>query len=366
MRKSWIVLGCLGVILNLGAPALAGAAATDSWITAKTKMALLTSKDVSGTAVNVDTVDGRVTLHGKVPSADEKAKAESIARGIEGAKEVRNLLQVVPEKREETAKATDADVEKRVKDALKAKASLQDSNISVQSVNQGVVLLAGDAKTMSDHLEAIRTASRVSGVRRVSSEIKSPDTLGDEEIRHMETSKGAADKPGIGDAASDMYITTATKLRLIADSETPALDINVDTTDGVVTLFGIVPSEKAKQAAGADARKVSGVKQVVNELQIVVAQAKESTKANDKDLQQAIEQALEKRYRPRGRQHHGRGQGRGGAVERHREQRGRPSRGGDHRPLDARRPLGAVERPAGEQRQVARGWSVRPCPTSTR
>jgi hyperosmotically inducible protein len=153
---------------------------------------------------------------------------------------------------------------------------------------------------MSDHLEAIRTASRVSGVRRVSSEIKSPDTLGDEEIRHMETSKGAPDKgspdkPGIGDAASDMYITTATKLRLIADSETPALDINVDTTDGVVTLFGMVPTEKAKQAAEADARKVSGVKQVVNELQIVPAQAKETTKANDKDLQQAIEQALEKR-----------------------------------------------------------------------
>ena len=55
------------------------------------------------------------------------------------------------------------------------------------------------------------------------------------------------------------------------DSRTPALDINVETHAGVVTLFGIVPSQDAKSAAEADARKVSGVKRVVNELQVVVS-----------------------------------------------------------------------------------------------
>ena len=38
---------------------------------------------------------------------------------------------------------------------------------------------------------------------------------------------------------------------MLADSQTPALDINVDTQAGVVTLFGIVPSQKAKAAVKA-------------------------------------------------------------------------------------------------------------------
>ena len=65
----------------------------------------------------------------------------------------------------------------------------------------------------------------------------------------------------MGETASDMWITSATKMRLLADSQTPALDINVDTLAGVVTLFGIVPLQEAKAAAEADAHKVSGVKQ---------------------------------------------------------------------------------------------------------
>src|SRR5512143_1154873 len=69
---------------------------SDAWITTKTKMALLTTEGVSSTAVNVDTVDGRVTLHGKVETAAEKEKAEAEAKKIEGVTEVRNLLQVVP------------------------------------------------------------------------------------------------------------------------------------------------------------------------------------------------------------------------------------------------------------------------------
>src|SRR5438045_8163697 len=88
----------------IGAPAGAGAAVSDSWITAKTKVALMTSKGISSSAINVDTVDGVVTLHGKVNSTDEKAKAESEARNINGVKEVRNLLQVVPERMQKTVK----------------------------------------------------------------------------------------------------------------------------------------------------------------------------------------------------------------------------------------------------------------------
>jgi len=70
-------------------------------------------------------------------------------------------------------------------------------------------------------------------------------------------------------AVSDTRITAATKLRLLRDSRTPALDIGVETQGGVVTLSGTVTSLEAKVAAGEDAKKVSGVGSVLNQLEVV-------------------------------------------------------------------------------------------------
>jgi len=56
------------ITFGLGAALAApvAAATPDAWITTKTKLALLTTEGVSGTAIHVDTVLGRVTLYGKV------------------------------------------------------------------------------------------------------------------------------------------------------------------------------------------------------------------------------------------------------------------------------------------------------------
>ena len=95
----------LAVALAVATPALAGT--TDAWGTTKVKMALLTSDGVSSTAVNVDTIDGRVTLHGTVGSAAEKdaatramtspsrsAQALTIARSTAGVRAVVDGLRV--------------------------------------------------------------------------------------------------------------------------------------------------------------------------------------------------------------------------------------------------------------------------------
>src|SRR5690348_2963196 len=132
----------------VGAPVGARAAVSDAWVTSKAKIALMTSKGVSSNAINVDTVDGVVTLHGKVNSTDEKAKAEAEARKIDGVKEVRNLLQVVPERMQKAVKSNDKDIKDRVAKALKQNTDLRDSSISVASVNDGVVLLSGKANTV--------------------------------------------------------------------------------------------------------------------------------------------------------------------------------------------------------------------------
>ncbi len=291
----WVKRSVLAVVVAVALAAPAGAATPDAWITTKIKLSLLTTEGVSGTAIHVDTILGKVTLHGKVPSADEKAKAESLAKNIDGVLEVRNLLQVVTPERKKAVQVSDDALKQRVEKALQADASLKKSSISVKSVNRGVVLLSGTAKTLSAHLRAVETAAWVPGVARIASEIKSPDALADAEIWHDPTPKRSSrGESNIWDAASDIWITSVTKMTLLTDSRTPALDINVETRAGVVTLFGIVPSQQAKDAAGADTRRVSGVKRVINDLQ-VMTRAKEATvKVRDEDIERDVKKALEK------------------------------------------------------------------------
>jgi hyperosmotically inducible protein len=290
---AWIKSTVLAVVLGAVLAAPVGAATPDAWITTKTKLALLTAEGVSGTAIHVDTVLGRVTLHGKVRSAEEKAQAESVAQKTEGVQSVRNLLQVVAPPRVNAVQVADDALKARIEKALQADPSLRDNRISVQSVNKGVVLLTGTAKTLSAHLRAVELVAGMPGVQRVASEVQSPDTLADAEIWREPTPQPTTSKTsGVGEAASDLWITSATKMRLLADQKTPALDINVDTRGGIVTLFGIVPTQEAKAAAAADARQVSGVTRVVNELQVVASARQAAVKVRDEELEGAVKKAL--------------------------------------------------------------------------
>ena len=69
----------------------------DAGVTARVKAKLIADPEVAGINIDVDTIDGRVTLNGKVASADQKAEAEKLARHTDGVTEVVNLIQVVGE-----------------------------------------------------------------------------------------------------------------------------------------------------------------------------------------------------------------------------------------------------------------------------
>lgn len=266
--------------------------APDVWITTKVKMALLVAEDVSPIAVRVDTTDGKVTLHGTVSSADEKARAERATQAVEGVHEVRNLLQVVARPLQASATVADDALSTAVEKRLAADPALHDSKIGVKSVNGGVVLLDGDARTLSAHLRALQVARTVPGVKRVASEIKSPDTLADDEIwRDAKRDPVAAATAPMKDA----WITTESKVRLIANPATPAGDINVDTQGGVVTLFGTVPTDAAKRAAAMEIKKVGGVKSVENDLQIVPHVSAAAVEQRDESVKGAVETRLKAR-----------------------------------------------------------------------
>ena len=66
---------------------VAGAASAgidDSWITTRAKIALLTTDGFSVNGANVDTNDGKVTLHGKVATAGDRTRAEQTVRKVKG------------------------------------------------------------------------------------------------------------------------------------------------------------------------------------------------------------------------------------------------------------------------------------------
>jgi hyperosmotically inducible protein len=69
-----------------------------------------------------------------------------------------------------------------------------------------------------------------------------------------------------GAALSDGWITTKVKAKFADETVLKGNDINVDTTDHVVTLSGGVPSAMAKERAVEIAGGTEGVKRVVNQL----------------------------------------------------------------------------------------------------
>lgn len=170
--KPLMCIAAFALATVIAVPSQALAQRPDTWVTMKTKIALMTADDISATDLNVDTVSGAVTLHGKVETEAQKASAERVAKGIEGVKSVQNLLQVVPATARKTTEATDADIEKRVEAAFKANRVVDESGIEVSSVNKGVVLLSGTADTVDAHLAAIEAARAVAGVRRVATQVE--------------------------------------------------------------------------------------------------------------------------------------------------------------------------------------------------
>ncbi len=295
-KKLWLKYGLLAaMVLSLPIAAYAHSK-SDAWITMKAKTALYLANDIKGTAINVDTINGRVTLHGTVKDDQQKARAAEEVSKIEGVSNVRNLLRIAsPAKDAMAMKHSDDHIKVDVANRLKTDHSLDDSSISVKSVNKGVVLLTGRAASLDDNQRALYYAASAPGVYSVASEIDVTDTLSDEDFRMEEATKPATVKRNVGGVMSDLWITSATKMKLAGDSRTPATEINVDSRDGVVTLFGMVPSEDSKSAASEIARGVVGVKRVENQIEVVSSARKEMVQARDEEIQEGVKKALRDR-----------------------------------------------------------------------
>ncbi|HEU4503886.1 MAG TPA: BON domain-containing protein [Nitrospira sp.] len=143
---------------------------SDSWITAKTKIALFADSRVKGSDISVATTDGAVTIRGKVDTDAAKQAAESIAKGIDGAKTVKNDLQVVAPTKREAVDDKDEAITARVNEQMAKDAQLKTAGIKAQT-NAGVVSLSGEVPDLTTSAQASWSAWQVPGVKLVKNDL---------------------------------------------------------------------------------------------------------------------------------------------------------------------------------------------------
>ena len=190
---------------------------SDTGITTAVKAKMAADDTVKASEINVDTHNHVVTLNGTVGSQAEKERAALIARDTNGVTSVVDDIIVGP-----VPAATAG--EKAEDTAYDAKEKVEDT--------------AHDAR------------------------VRTEDAAHDTKV----ATENAADKTG--EAITDAAITSEVKTKFLADPDVAGLKIDVDTSNGVVTLNGTVKSKAEMDKAMAMARDSKGVKRVVSHLKM--------------------------------------------------------------------------------------------------
>ncbi|MEH6566577.1 MAG: BON domain-containing protein [Halopseudomonas sp.] len=143
-------------------------------------------------------------------------------------------------------------------------------------VENGVATLTGEVENDVDRDLAEEVAMSIDGVTKVDNKLTvNPDV----ETRDMEDGK-----PTLSQSFSNATTTATIKSKLLWNSNTEGLDVNVTTNNGVVSLSGTAQSEAAKDLAGMLAKDTDGVRRVDNEIKVnanATAAAKAQNTADD-------------------------------------------------------------------------------------
>jgi hyperosmotically inducible protein len=94
-----------------------------------------------------------------------------------------------------------------------------------------------------------------------------------------------------GDVIDDSTVNASVKAKLLDTKGTPAMDINVETYEGIVQLSGFVESADAKKKAGEVTKDVKGVKEVRNSISVHPATSM-GTKLDDTVLTTKVKSKL--------------------------------------------------------------------------
>jgi hyperosmotically inducible periplasmic protein len=147
-----------------------GTTIDDSTITTKVKSALLADPDVKGLDIKVETNKGEVQLSGFVDSQIQIDRAISVARGVEGVKNVQNKMALKTTQTTVGEKIDDGIITTKVKGALVAESGIDSGDIAVVT-RDGEVQLSGFVKDQSQIERATQVARSAEGVKNVINEL---------------------------------------------------------------------------------------------------------------------------------------------------------------------------------------------------
>ncbi len=148
------------------AESAAGSAIDDSTLNARVNAALISDSTTKARQIDVEVSNGIVQLNGFVDSAAAKSRAEALAKGVEGVREVRNNLRVGAGDRQAGTVVDDGVITTKVKTALIGDDQTKAHQINVTTRN-GVVQLSGFVDSAAAKMQAERIARQVNGVREV-------------------------------------------------------------------------------------------------------------------------------------------------------------------------------------------------------
>ncbi|MCU7376399.1 BON domain-containing protein [Paucibacter sp. O1-1] len=207
---------------------------------------------------DIDVNGDTATLGGTVTEPIDKELAEQVALSVSGVKDVVNNIKVdasyQPKPRTHSERSVaqmteDATITARVKSKLLWSEHTEGMAIDVDTKNN-VVTLNGKVDTNASKDLAERYAANTSGVRKVVNAL----VVGGEAVARKEP---ASDQP-----LSDAWITTKVRSSLLFSRPLMDDDIDVNTSNGVVTLTGAVEGAKERSLAIEIADNIRGTKRV--------------------------------------------------------------------------------------------------------
>ena len=235
------------------------AAETDDRIESSARNSYVFKTFLQGDDIKIQSKDGAVTLTGVVAEESRKGLARETVAGLPGVKSVDNMLEV---KGAPPTENSDAWIGEKVKATLLFHRNVSASTTEV-AVKDGIVTLRGETSSKAQKDLTAEYARDVDGVKDVKNEL---------------TVLEASDKPGqktigekmdaVGESIDDASITAQVKMSLLFHRSTSAKNTKVETTAGVVTLYG-----KARNAAEKDlvtklVNDIHGVKSVNNRMTV--------------------------------------------------------------------------------------------------
>ena len=170
--------GCAPAVIGAGATGAykagtdersMGTIVDDSTISSKVKIELIGASEVKARNIDVDVLNGVVTLTGFVDSEAESRKAEDITRMVEGVRDVTNYLKVGS--RSVGQVLDDGIIVGKINKDLIAEPNLRSLNIDVDA-NNGVVTLSGMVASAEQKKRVIEIARGTDGVVKVVDNLK--------------------------------------------------------------------------------------------------------------------------------------------------------------------------------------------------